>query len=220
LSGATITSCVINLANTTLGSGMLALPAAIASVGVFLGSFLLCLAAVGSGLGLYLLSRCAAYTSPYSKDASFFACARATYPKAALYINAAIAVKCFGVGVSYLIIVGDLIPEILAGLGYQVQGLLADRRLWITVSMAVVVPLSFLRTLNALRYTSVAALSAVVYLVMLVVWSFLDTSRPKPSDVEWGIVNGGKGVFYNLPIFVFAFTCHQNVCPCACFAYV
>ena len=52
-----------------------------------------------AGFGLYLLSR-AATKAPHRRS-SFFAVAGLTYPRAALFFDAAIAIKCFGVSIRY-----------------------------------------------------------------------------------------------------------------------
>ncbi|KAJ3207467.1 hypothetical protein HDU67_007442, partial [Dinochytrium kinnereticum] len=102
----TILSSSINLTNTILGAGVLAMPGALASVGLGLGTFLIVLSGLGSIFGLTLLSLCASKVG--GRNASFFAVSRLTYPSAALWFDLAIAVKCFGVSVSYLVIIRDL----------------------------------------------------------------------------------------------------------------
>lgn len=52
--------------------------------------------------GLWLLSLCATKTG--HRSSSFFAMSELTYPRATVFFDAAIAIKCFGVSVSYLII--------------------------------------------------------------------------------------------------------------------
>ncbi|KAJ2628479.1 hypothetical protein GGF44_004476, partial [Coemansia sp. RSA 1694] len=128
----TILSSTINLANTILGSGMLSMPNAMAAMGLALGSLVIVFSACASGMGLYLLSRCARRTP--GRDSSFFAVSKLTYPKAAVFFDAAIAIKCFGVSISYLIIFGDLMPEIANALGFSAQHLLS-RGFWITVAI-------------------------------------------------------------------------------------
>ncbi|RKP25580.1 vacuolar amino acid transporter 5, partial [Syncephalis pseudoplumigaleata] len=216
---ATVQSSTINMSNTILGAGMLAMPSAIASTGLVFGGFLIVFSACCSGFGLYLLSRCAAETR--SRDASFYRVAQRTYPQAATIIDLAIAVKCFGVGVSYLIIIGDLMPEVVrAMLGDTAAPWLTSRTLWITFFMLVIVtPLSFLPRLDSLRHTSMAALVAVAYLFMLVVGSYTSPAwipprpelppRPHPGNMPW--FKFSADFLTKLPIFVFAFTCHQNI---------
>ena len=81
-----------------------------ASVGLIPGIIVIFLSAVASGMGLYFLSRCAARTD--GRNASFFAISKLTWPNLAIFFDLAIAIKCFGVAVSYLIIIGDLMPQV------------------------------------------------------------------------------------------------------------
>ncbi|KAI7866193.1 transmembrane amino acid transporter protein-domain-containing protein [Spinellus fusiger] len=209
---ATVMSCSINLTNTILGTGMLAMPSAVASVGLFPGIFVILLSSVTSGLGLYFLSQCAVRTE--GRHASFFAISKLTWPRLAVLFDLAIAIKCFGVAVSYLIIIGDIMPQVIP----SILGPLAadspwmDRRLWITVFMAgAIVPFSFFKRLDSLKYTSIVALVSVVYLCAIVIYYYISPNYPMPApeDIEW--ITLSSRFFTHLPLFVFAFTCHQNI---------
>ncbi|KAG1048334.1 hypothetical protein G6F43_009270 [Rhizopus delemar] len=209
---ATPFSCIINLANTILGTGMLAMPSAMASVGIIPGIFLILLSAAASGIGLYFLSRCAARTE--GRQASFFAISKLTWPKVAVLFDLAIAIKCFGVAVSYLIIIGDLMPQVIISFTNHsdLAYFLTDRRFWITLFMlTLVLPLSFLRKLDSLKYTSIIALFAVVYLCIIVIYYYISPNYPPPpvEDIEYFTVS--SSLFGHLPVFVFSFTCHQNI---------
>ncbi|BFZ54746.1 hypothetical protein PYCC9005_001783 [Savitreella phatthalungensis] len=209
---ASFSSSFINLTNTIIGAGVLAMPHAMATLGLFAGTLVLLFAGLTSGFGLYLLTRCAQYVEP--GRASFFNVAKKTYPAAAVVFDFAIALKTFGVAVSYLIIISNLTPLIVAAVlpsaGDRLY--LIDRRFWLTVFMVIIVPLSFLRKLDSLRYTSVVSLFAIGYLVILVVGHFFlgDTSAQRGSIeiFEW---LGWVKFLSSLPVFVFAFTCHQNI---------
>ncbi|KAJ2161471.1 hypothetical protein GGF46_001410 [Coemansia sp. RSA 552] len=204
----TILSSSINLANTILGSGMLSMPNAMASLGLVFGSLVILLSACTSGLGLYLLSRCARRTS--GRDSSFFAVSKLTYPRAAVFFDAAIAVKCFGVSISYLIIFGDLMPEIADAFGFKAQ-LMLSRNFWITFAIILLAPLAFQRRLDALKYTSFTALLAVVYLFVVVALYYFNPLREPLPEGDIVLFRLSREFFTHLPIFVFAFTCHQNV---------
>lgn len=82
----------------------------------------------------------------------------------------------------------------------------------LTFSRLVVIPLSFLRRLDSLKYTSVIALISIGYLVILVVYHFIkgDTmaDRGVIRVVTWG---GLVPALQSFPVVVFAYTCHQNV---------
>jgi amino acid permease len=76
----------------------------------------------------------------------------------------------------------------------------------------VIIPLSFLRRLDSLKYTSIVALLALSYLVLTVVAHFLmgDTLDQR-GEVHYFKWQGPMRFFSNLPVIIFAFTCHQNV---------
>lgn len=125
-------SSVINLVNTIVGAGVLAMPAALSRMGITLGVFIILWSGLTAGFGLYLQTLCARYLDRGA--ASFFALSQITYPNAAVLFDAAIAVKCFGVGVSYLIIIGDLMPGVVRGFSEDAGGIgfLVDRHFWVT----------------------------------------------------------------------------------------
>jgi len=108
------------------------MPLAMSQMGILLGVFIIIWSGLTAGFGLYLQTRCARYLDRGS--ASFFALSQITYPNAAVIFDAAIAIKCFGVGVSYLIIIGDLMPGVIRGFTSDVGGLLflLDRHFWVT----------------------------------------------------------------------------------------
>lgn len=118
-----------------MGAGVLAMPLAMSHMGILLGFIVIAWAGLTAGFGLYLQTRCARYLD--RGTASFFALSQITYPKASVIFDAAIAIKCFGVGVSYLIIIGDLMPGVVLGLNGDIdqQGFLMDRRFWVTAFM-------------------------------------------------------------------------------------
>lgn len=96
-----------------------------------------------------------------------------------------IAIKCFGVSVSYLIICKvsclqldalsmtethpqTLLPQVCVTFASIVKNplpedsILLSQNFWLVVIMIFIVPLSFLKTLDALRFTSQIALGTVV----------------------------------------------------------
>ncbi len=208
-------SSVINLLNTIVGAGVLAMPLALSHMGILLGTFVILWAGITAGFGLYLQTRCARYLERGS--ASFFALSQITYPNAAVFFDAAIAIKCFGVGVSYLIIIGDLMPVVVRGFAHEGQlgAFMFDRHFWVTAFMLVVIPFSFLRRLDSLKYTSVVALISIGYLVILVVYHFAahdtlpDGHYKTPlRKLKWA---GAVPALSSFPVIVFAYTCHQNM---------
>lgn len=212
---ATVRSGTINLLNTIVGAGILAMPYGLKANGLAFGCILVVWSSLTSSMGLYLQSKVAKYTSQ-TEAVSYFSLAQLTYPQFSIVFDLAIAIKCFGVGVSYLVVIGDLMPKIMELLGVIDTSILMRRNLWITLFMALlVVPLSYLKKLDSLRYTSVVALFLVVYLICLVVFHYfandiaLDPGSVKNIDY-WGPISV-RSTLSSFPIFVFAYTCHQNM---------
>lgn len=210
---ATIRSGTINLLNTIIGAGILAMPYGLRQNGIILGCALIIWLACTSSFGLYLQNKVAKYTGQRG-SVSYFSLAQLTYPHLLVVFDGAIAIKCFGVGVSYLVVIGDLMPKIMETLHVDSNSILMARNFWISLFMAVlVVPLSYLKKLDSLKYTSVVALFSVAYLICLVVGhAFAGDSIDKRSapEVHWGplsVVN----TLRSFPLFVFAYTCHQNM---------
>lgn len=196
-----------------IGAGTLAIPLALSHFGILPGVLLIVWCGVTSAFGLYLQSRCARYLERGSS--SFFALSQMTYPNAAVFFDAAIAIKCFGVGVSYMIIIGDLMPGVVLGFASdesRVLAFLLDRQFWITAFMLFIIPLSFLKRLDSLKYTSVTALVAIGYLMVLVVYHFAADPVPKDrGNIHWVSWAGPVSALGSLPVIIFAYTCHQNV---------
>ena len=81
----------------------------------------------------------------------------------------------------------------------------------------MVIPLSFLRRLDSLKYTSVIALISIGYLVVLVVYHFMEgDTLDRKGSVHVLEPNGFASVLSTFPVVVFAYTCHQNVRTLLC----
>lgn len=68
-----------------------------------------------------------------------------------------------------------------------------------------------MKKLSSLRYTSAFALCAVLYLIVVVLKFFIfpmgAIDIPTVTDIVW--IKFDSSTLSHLPIFVFAFTCHQ-----------
>lgn len=162
------------------------MPFAIAQTSLLWGVVLILVSGSASALGLYFQGLCAAFV-PVGRS-SFFSISLVTHPSLSVVFDAAIAIKCFGVGVSYLIIVAQLMPQIMdyfltttvvsAYLSHDSESssnyhIFQSRVFWVTAALVVAGPLSFARRLDSLKYTSVVALISVGYLVVLVLVKFV-----------------------------------------------
>lgn len=204
-------SGIVTLLHTACGAGILAMPYAFKAYGLLPGFLVLVLCGVFSTTGLLLQGQVSKYVP--RRQASFFSLAQITYPQLSIIFDLAIAVKCLGVGVSYMVVIGDLLPQIFSN--FTSHEILLERNFHITVVMIfIVAPLCFMKRLDSLRYASMIAISAVGYLCVLVVAHFLFPSQ-EIKDLK-GTVSlfRPKGLHTSMlssfPIFVFAYTCHHN----------
>ncbi|TDL23915.1 hypothetical protein BD410DRAFT_786588 [Rickenella mellea] len=215
---ANIVSSVSNLANTIIGSGMLTFPLALASAGILPGMLTCVFSGSVAAFGLYLLSLCATHT-PHRRS-SFFAVSKLTFPNAAIFFDTAIAIKCFGVSISYLIIIKSLMPNVVASLYHDLTGpdinppdWTMSGRVWISLFMVFLIPLCFLRHLDSLRHTSYVALFSVGYLVLIVIVCYFHPPKgsTSPGEIHW--IHFTPNFVSTFPVQVFAFTCAQNLFP-------
>jgi amino acid permease len=235
---ATVTSCVLNLANTIIGAGMLGLPGAFAGTGYVGGSLLTVAGALCSANGLVLLSKAAQQAG--HMPSSFYTVAHAAVPHYTILIDLAVALKCFGVATGYLITVSDCMVKALDHILVQEQvpeeenepddalirlvpplwiTVLLSRQFWVMGAVMAVLPVSFYRTLDDLKKASALALVFVLFLAFGIV-AYAHGWADPCLDLDEQSCRGSVVAFTDLattasklPIFVFAFTCHQNIFP-------
>lgn len=199
-------SSTINLVKTILGAGLLAIPFAFRSDGVLIGTLLTLLAALTSGFGLFLLSKCSK-TLINPRNSSFFTLCMLTYPLLSPLFDLAMIVQCFGVSLSYLVLIGDVFPGLFGG----------ESNFWILLSAVVTVPLCCLKKLDSLRYSSILGLFALAYLSLLVITYFAhdilltDDYKRYRGEVSWFKVYDTNGLMSTFSIIVFAYTGSMNL---------
>lgn len=211
-------SCIANLANTILGSGLLGLPGAFAGAGSLTGTILLLVASLGSANGLRLLSHCARKVG-YEEPTSFYSVANAAHPGSTKIIDFAVAIKCFGVATSYLIIVADTMVDSMEFF-YGEESKWGERWIWVVIGTACVTSLSFFKTLDALKFTSAIAIVFVLTLTVVIILYSANIGGMDPCEdtVEPDTCNSGMSMTKSfgdtlgkMSTFIFAFTCHQNI---------
>lgn len=162
-------SSLVSLLKTIAGAGLLSIPFAFSTDGLICGILMIVLAGVTSGYGLFLQ----VYTSKYvpTGHATFFNLCSITYPTLSVVFDIAIATQCFGCAISYLVLIGDLMPTIITEVPFISRE--NYKQFWTLSSAVLCVPLSFLKNLDSLKYTSVLGLAAIGYVAVLVVAQFV-----------------------------------------------
>jgi len=198
---------ILNLAHTIVGVGIVGLPFAVSKMGLLLGLTLFIISGVLSGFTLFLMAEVArAYPGETMMGLSM-----RTIPNLRFVADIAIITMCFGGGcTSFLICIGDIMPRVAKRFfssnahGY----ILYNRQFWIISFVILISPLVFQRTLNALRYVSALSFCCLIYVssMVFVRASELDTL----PEYSWG-PGTAVDVLKAMPMFIFGFTCHQNM---------
>lgn len=155
--------------------------------------------------GHYFLLQCARRLG--GRANGYAGVAKLTCPDAAIVFELVIAAKCFGLGISYFIVVGDLLPQI--ALYFTANTLLCSRLLWLLAFSVFVFPLALVKELDHLYYTSFVALFAIALLVWIILWGFLSGGPIDWESIAW--VRMDAGFYSGFPLFVYAFSCHENI---------
>lgn len=162
-----------NLLNATTGPGLLALPLAFSRCGWFLGTILLILVfGLNHAALMYLLKSCLT-----TREHSYIGLCLRHSPELAALVDWASCAFFAGSCVSYLVIIGDTFSGFTALLG---EGLWYDGgdfmhySGWalvglVTFTLTCLAPLSTLRSMDSLQYTSAVAMLCILYAVAIIV---------------------------------------------------
>eukprot|EP00929_Paragymnodinium_shiwhaense_P009480 TRINITY_DN113660_c0_g1_i1.p1 TRINITY_DN113660_c0_g1~~TRINITY_DN113660_c0_g1_i1.p1 ORF type:complete len:615 (+),score=87.04 TRINITY_DN113660_c0_g1_i1:115-1959(+) len=260
------------LTNTIFGVGILALSHAASECGLVLSMVFMLAAACGAKFSLHLLS-CVAMRYAFAEEdaalygqepfpviatprpVTFYAVCSQSLPWIKYFIDFAIAVKCFGVSISFLIVAGKMLPEALpewqtcdtfaldpmrcSSLSHCVwrtanntmDGVCSGddnltisggslRTVTILFATCVILPwICYRKRLVTAWITNSISLMFFAYICVLIVvetslmiWS---TGPPamNPTVKTWP--SSALSVCQAIPVFIFAYTCHQNLFPVA-----
>eukprot|EP01106_Pelomyxa_sp_JSP_P016829 TRINITY_DN647_c0_g1_i2.p1 TRINITY_DN647_c0_g1~~TRINITY_DN647_c0_g1_i2.p1 ORF type:complete len:435 (-),score=84.15 TRINITY_DN647_c0_g1_i2:82-1386(-) len=217
-----VPSCIVNCCKTMVGAGILGLPYAVSSLGLVLGLFFLVVFGLVGAYSLWLLLQCgmkverrwlqkAEYLTEPPPVPTFRLVTSEIAPYSTILTDFAALVLCFGVTIVYLQVLGQLLPDLMKlFFGYGMPTVLYDRHLWISISMIVLAPLSFLQKLDNLKYTSVLGLTAIAYIsVMIVCYYFVGDFVVPSSQISMATFNTKS--LSALGIIAFAFAGHINI---------
>ncbi|KAJ3302330.1 hypothetical protein HDV03_005163 [Kappamyces sp. JEL0829] len=221
-----ILTSTVDLCNTILGTGIVSLPYAFSTVGLGVGTFFVVLAVWTTWFSLRLLVNAAqkAHGNPQAKfswslhamrgEPSFSSIAQvAVGPWQSIVCDLVVVMACMGFSISYLVSIGDCMPEFVSGVlgsDHALSWLLTNRYFWMLAFIMVVAPLNFARSVDDFPWFSATALGCAVFLALtVIVQSLLSETQLGSLPIHWLILE--KKSFDCIPIFIFAFTCHQNI---------
>lgn len=219
---------IYNLFSSVLGAGVLGLPHAVAAWGLLPG---LVIVVPFSIISLYTL-RLLGWSGELTGAKSYRQLAELTlgdrFPVVSRLVSVAIFFNTFGSLVVYLIVLGDLIPSFvrlaIGAAGFDPLAppagfapLLSTSTVITAMGLLFGLPLSLVRDLSMLRYTSFLSLGSILFLAVLLCVRFLQglaAGEPGTTTAVHALAMRPRGsmasLLGGLPTFIYAFSCHFN----------
>ncbi|CAM9615994.1 unnamed protein product [Pylaiella littoralis] len=162
---------VSNFVNTIVGAGIVGLPYALAQSGLWAGAFMMFLAAYLNARATNMLIATGEKTGRLNYEELM----AHAFGNAGMYVYSFfVVVLAFGAMSAYLVIVADTIPEVAKASGVS-TGPFVDRHAVIALfGIFAVLPLSLLKDLSKLSYTSGVSVLADVLLTFIVIFAGAD----------------------------------------------
>uniref|UniRef100_A0AAY5ESK5 Sodium-coupled neutral amino acid symporter 2 n=1 Tax=Electrophorus electricus TaxID=8005 RepID=A0AAY5ESK5_ELEEL len=213
---------VFNLGNAIMGSGILGLSYAMANTGIVLFVILLVAVSIFSLYSVHLLLKTANEGGSLVYEQLGY---KAFGMPGKLAASCSITMQNIGAMSSYLYIVKYELPIVIQAFLGKSDGewYTNGDYLVLIVSVIIILPLSLLKNLGYLGYTSGFSLLCMVFFLIVVIYKKFHIPCPLPDDFINVTVNGGtctpkyfvfnSQTVYAVPILTFAFVCHPAILP-------
>eukprot|EP01060_Flectonema_neradi_P026399 TRINITY_DN3535_c0_g1_i1.p1 TRINITY_DN3535_c0_g1~~TRINITY_DN3535_c0_g1_i1.p1 ORF type:complete len:517 (+),score=62.41 TRINITY_DN3535_c0_g1_i1:59-1609(+) len=218
-SEASLGASILNLVNNTVGAGLFSLSWCLMQSTMITGIALMALMCVLNGISFILLAQCCELAG----TCSYLKMMQTAFGKRGGAI-AQICVLMYGCGscISFVVLTGDFLvghgTGVLDSWVSNEDSIFRERGFVMTlVAIVFFLPLSSLRNLEPLKYTSFVSFGAAIYATAICVWAYaLDNSEAgvggstgsDSTTVEW--IGFPPGVWAALPLVNVAYTCHYN----------
>ncbi|CAC9449963.1 putative amino acid transporter [Leishmania infantum JPCM5] len=191
------------LGSSTLGAGILGLPAAFNSMGFVTALLVLIVVTVLTIFSLWLLARC----SDASKVRTYEDVARVLLGRGADYAAAVFMLGfCLGGAVSYIISIGDLLtpifddPSVPELLRTKIGNSIITSAVW----LVVILPLCLPKNIDSLRHTSIISVTMVVFFVICIMQDSCEFMAKNGWRKDIKFFNTGNGAIQGLGTVIFA----------------
>ncbi|KAI5180556.1 hypothetical protein NEOKW01_0860 [Nematocida sp. AWRm80] len=200
-----ILSGYFNLLKTIIGSGIVTYPVLFATFGILPGIFFSLTAGILTFFGLLMLCECASFQGNNKK--TFSSALEDVWPAVSKVFNVIVFAKCFGVSLSYLVLVKSHLEYLIKD---RLEINIAKEYL-IVVYALILLPICSMKDIKSLKYSSLLGLIGVGVFIggaitnMILIRSTTGLAQVdwiRPPQLKW-ITRAGQ--------LVFSFTCHQNI---------
>lgn len=191
------------LASSTLGAGILGLPAAFNSMGLVTSLLVLMVVTVLTIFSLWLLARCADATGlrTYSDICRALLGRWPAYAAAIFMLG-----FCIGGGVSYIISIGDLLTPIFDddAVPAVLRTKWGNRLITILIWLLCILPLCLPKNIDSLRHTSIIGVTMVVFFIACVIHDSSSYMQKHGWRSDVALFNSGNGAIEGLGTVMFA----------------
>ena len=200
------------LAKSMMGSGLLGAAAACAETGWILGSIFAVAIPLLTFLSLHLLAIVAIEDGIKSDGPQTFfkVCTSVLGPIGAWTVEIFLILKTFGASIVYLQVAGSMLANLLYSNDMSVSKALLCRLIQIGIA-TVFSPFCFLERINNTRYINAVGICCLFY-ICITACIFFDPTTGMASTSAYP--RSVQGVLSKIPIFLFAYSCHQNLFSC------
>eukprot|EP00004_Rigifila_ramosa_P023298 TRINITY_DN6523_c0_g1_i2.p1 TRINITY_DN6523_c0_g1~~TRINITY_DN6523_c0_g1_i2.p1 ORF type:complete len:311 (+),score=58.32 TRINITY_DN6523_c0_g1_i2:23-934(+) len=206
---ASVWSVALNLTNTTVGAGVLALPYSFARTGLVVGLLFLGVVAGAASVGHWLLVRAAQQTGQYKyKDLG----THLFGPRFSILIDAVTLLLTLGGTTAFVIIIGANLPDVLADWLGEGSFFAKTETVQVLCVLLVCLPLCLLPNLDPLRFVSVAAMACMVYLALLLSIKAGD-GTPEQDQFPVEYAEASFDVMLAFPLLLTSYSAHYNTLP-------
>ena len=204
-----VTGASFNFINSIVGAGVIGIPYAILKCGFVTGVLLLVLVAVVINKSVVMLIEIGIKHNKLDfEELSLFLLGDRGF-NVALMIMFMFA---YGAQVAYMVVIGDTIPAVL-NVFVSPTSIFANRALVMSVlAVTIILPLSLMRDLSSLSWSSLVSILADVVLISLVIICAPAAARDEgilATDVPLSFIN--SGVFVGIGTMSFAFVCQVHL---------
>jgi amino acid permease len=197
-------AATINLTKNLVGSGIFTLPLAFSRASVIVGIFMMAFVGVLCGGSFILIAKnCKALGVATYREMGL----KSMGPRLALVIDTCIMTNGMLGPLAYVILVSDFFQESIPTL----FGVDLPRWQLIAIdTIALILPLSYVKDLSPLRIPSLIALSIIGFIWFYVVSDWVTNFDSGMSNLEGGAFRFNLGIFFATSVFTGAFSAHYN----------
>lgn len=201
-------STIATVINNIIGAGLLALPYTFYRSSLIPGIVSMVVTGILNMVSMIILARnCELSGARSYKELSEIAFGK----RSATVIALVMAIYTLGSCVSYVVLLGDALPELIDNAGDPATDTVVN--FWTNranilpiCATAILLPLANHRNLSSLRFTATASFICIVYTALMI--AVRAGRNPVSSSIVY--VKEGPGVFVGIPITMVSFTMHYN----------